>query len=72
MRAKVKLKIKYEGPITFSKEIFVDYNNIDSSSIVSINYELKVFLLNIKTLSQSITYWNNSDYIIDYDSRNNN
>lgn len=64
MKAKVKLKIKYEGPITFSKETFVDYNNINGSPIVLIDYELKVFLLNIKTLSQSITYWNNSDYQI--------
>lgn len=64
MKAKVKLKIKYEGPITFSKEIFVDYNNLDSSSTVLISYELKIFLLNIKTLNQSITYWNNSDYQI--------
>lgn len=71
MKAKVKLKIKYKGPITFSKEIFVDYNNIDHSPFL-IDYELKTFLFNIKILNQSITYWNNYDYIIDYDSRNNN
>lgn len=64
MRAKVKLNIKYEGPITFSKEIFVDYNNLNHSPIFLIDYELKTFLLNIKTLNQSIAYWDNYDYQI--------
>lgn len=64
MKAKVKLKIKYEGPITFSKEIFVDCNNPDYSSIFLIDYQLKRFLLNIKALNKGIAYWNNSDYQI--------
>lgn len=63
MKVKVKLNIKYEGPITFSKEIFVDYNNTDHSPFL-IDYELKIFLSNIKNLNRSITYWNNSDYQI--------
>lgn len=64
MKAKVKLNIKYKGPITFSREIFVDYNKMDRSSIVSIDYELKIFLNNIKNLNRSIAYWDNSDYQI--------
>lgn len=64
MKAKVKLNIKYNGQITFSKEIFVDYNNLDYSSVFLINYELKTFLLNIKILNQSITNWNKFDYQI--------
>lgn len=63
MKAKVKLRIRYEGPITFSKEIFVDYNHTDHSPFL-IGYEFETLLLNIKTLNQSIAYWNNYDYQI--------
>lgn len=48
MKAKVKLKIKYEGPITFSKEGLFDYNSLARTSLDS---ELSVFLFNIKYLS---------------------
>lgn len=64
MKAKVKLKIKYEGPVTFSKEVAIDFN--DDSNFISnqLNYELQVLLYNIKNLNQSLSYWNISHYEI--------
>lgn len=61
MKAKVKLKIKYEGPIAFSKESLFDYNSLARTSLDS---ELSLFLFNIKFLSQSISYWDTSNYEI--------
>lgn len=61
MKAKVKLKIKYEGPITFSKESLFDYNSLARTSLDS---ELTLFLFNIKYLNQCINYWSTSNYEI--------